>query len=332
MSRDQTRHPIKAAVMLFIATSVWGASFLAMKALGQKQQGSLPEAGTGFVTSLSLLVRFGVSAILVGLWTGRKLREASRLEMWQGAGLGFFGGFGILLQMDGVQHTAASTAAFLTQCYCVFIPIVLACHRRKIPGPRLIASCAMVMVGVAALANIDWNEFRLGRGEIESILGSILFTGQILWLERPVFQSNRNAVTTFVMFATVALLVFPVVLLTGTGMQECLAAYASWPAIVLGGFLTLGGTLAAYAVMNYWQPHLPATQAGLIYCCEPLFTSVFALFLPGWLSAAFQIHYPNEAVTVRLLVGGGLITAANLLAMWPIPRPSPLASATGRAA
>ena len=67
--------------------------------------------------------------------------------------------------------------------------------------------------------------------------------------------------------------------------------------------------------MNYWQPHVPATQAGLIYCCEPLLTSIFALFLPSYFSAWCGIDYPNEKMTTSLLIGGGLITAANLIAL-----------------
>jgi len=332
MPQDKTHQPAKAAVMLFLATSVWGASFLAMKALGLKQQEALPGSGTWFLTSLSLLARFGVSALLVGLWLGKKSADVTRLEILQGAGLGAFGGLGILFQMDGVQHTAASTAAFLTQCYCVFIPVALAWHRRKIPAASLITGCVMVAAGVAVLANVDWRELRLGRGETESILGSILFTGQILWLERPKFHQNRHAVATFTMFVTVALVVLPVVLFTGNGWREWTVAYASWPTVILIGFLTLGGTLAAYATMNYWQPHVPATEAGLIYCCEPVFTSVFALFLPGIMSAAFKIRYPNESLTPHLLIGGGLVTAANLLAMWPTLRLSLLRPAADRAA
>jgi len=330
MLTEPMRRPIKAAAMLSLATLVWGASFLAMKALGLKQQELVPAAGTWFITSFSVLARFGISAVLLGLCSGRKICETTQLELWQGAGLGIFCGAGILLQMDGVQYTSASTAAFLTQCNCILIPIILACHRRKMPGPRLILCCVMVMAGVAVLSNIDFRKIQLGRGEAESIFASVVFTGQILWLERPVFHANRNAAATFAMFATVTLLVVPVVLLTGTGPRQWAAAYASWPAVMLIVFLAVGCTLAAYLIMNYWQPHVSATQAGLIYCCEPMFASVFALFLPGYLSAAFAIHYANEVLTVRLLAGGGLITAANLLAMWPIPRPSPVDPATDR--
>jgi drug/metabolite transporter (DMT)-like permease len=302
--------------MLFAATSVWGGSFVAMKALGLKQQQLIPGAGTWFVASLSLLLRFGVSTVLIALWAGRALSKPSRAEFWQGAGLGIFGGLGILFQMDAVQHTAASTSAFLTQCYCVLIPVVLALHHWKIPRKSLIACCLMVLTGVAILGNVDWQKFRLGRGEMESIFGSILFTGQILWLERPVFKSNRIPVATFYMFAITTLVVLPVTVVTTAAPGQWVAAYNSPPAIWLILFLILPGTLGTYTIMNYWQPHLPATQAGLIYCCEPVFTSVLALFVPAWLSAQCGVDYPNEMMTTRLLLGGGLITAANLLAMF----------------
>ena len=64
--------------------------------------------------------------------------------------------------------------------------------------------------------------------------------------------------------------------------------------------------------MNHWQRDVEATEAGLIYCAEPLWTSVFALFLPAWLAAWTATDYANETPTVRLLLGGGLITAANV--------------------
>jgi hypothetical protein len=38
-----------------------------------------------------------------------------------------------------------------------------------------------------------------------------------------------------------------------------------------------------------------------------------ALFLPSWFSIWAAIDYPNETATWTLLVGGGLITVANVL-------------------
>jgi len=305
----------KAVAMLFFATAFWGASFVAMKALSDCQRQILPNASTWFLSSMSLLLRFGMAAVVMGICSLRSIRNITRLEFKQGLVLGLFGGFGILFQMDGVLHTTASTSAFLTQCYCIFIPIYVALRKRCWPSKVVVISCGMVITGVAFLANFNWAQLTLGRGEAESILASIFFTGQILWLERPKYTNNRSAPTTTIMFATIALFMFPVVVATGGRPSQWLISYNSAPAIGLVLFLTAGCTLLAYGVMNYWQKHICATHASLIYCCEPLFTSIFALFIPGLFSALVGIDYANEKITTHLLTGGGLITAANLLVL-----------------
>jgi drug/metabolite transporter (DMT)-like permease len=306
----------KAVAVLFFATAFWGSSFVAMKALSDCQRPIVPEASTWFLSAMSLLLRFGIAAVVTAIFFARSVRTMTRLEFKQGMVLGLFGGIGILFQMDGVLHTSASTSAFLTQCYCIFIPIYVALRKRCWPSKVVVTSCAMVMFGVAFLANFNWSEMSLGRGEAESILASIFFTGQILWLERPKYANNRSAPTTAIMFACIALIMLPVVAVTGGSPARWLVSYNSPPAIGLITFLTCGCTLLAYGVMNYWQRHICATHASLIYCCEPLFTSIFALFIPGLLSTLVGIAYGNEKLTTHLLIGGGLITAANLLVLF----------------
>ncbi len=65
--------------------------------------------------------------------------------------------------------------------------------------------------------------------------------------------------------------------------------------------------------MNAWKPKITATEAGLIYCFEPIFGTALALFLPAWFSVLAGIAYANESATWTLLAGGGLITLANVL-------------------
>ena len=72
-------------------------------------------------------------------------------------------------------------------------------------------------------------------------------------------------------------------------------------------------TLGGYLFMNRWQRDVTATEAGLIYCVEPVLTSLLALFLPAWVSIWANINYANETLTARLLIGGCLVTAANVL-------------------
>jgi drug/metabolite transporter (DMT)-like permease len=280
------------------------------------QTGLAPGVHSLFLASVSVLARFGLAALVLAVWCGRDFARVTRLEIWQGAGLGFFGGIGILFQMDGVIHIAASTSAFLTQGYCVWVPVVVAWQRRQWPSKTLALSCAMVLGGVAVLADLHPSDLRLGRGEAETIVASILFTGQILWLERPVFAAARPVPVTLVMFAVVALLALPVALCTGNGLQEWAAIYHSNAAVALTIFLSLVCTLVPYTMMNCWQQRISASHASLIYACEPLITSVFALFIPAWLSSLTAVNYPNEVIGAHLLLGGGLVIAANLLVLW----------------
>jgi drug/metabolite transporter (DMT)-like permease len=163
------------------------------------------------------------------------------------------------------------------------------------------------------LSDINVRELHIGRGELETLIGSTIFTAQILWLQRPKFAANNVNHFTLVMFAVIAVTSLPVMLATGGRSDDWLAAWHSAPALVFMAVLTVFCTLGGYLLMNYWQPFLTATQAGLLYCLEPVFTSAFALFLPGWISAFAGIAYANETLTLGLLLGGGLITAANVI-------------------
>ena len=299
--------------MLVVCTLMWAVSFPAMKALALTQQNLLPQSGSWFFSSLSVTYRFGIAGILMLLISFRQMHTVRRLEVEQGMLLAAFGGVGIIFQMDGLAYTTASTSAFLTQGYCVFIPVWLALVHRQWPTRKIFLCIALVVAGVAVLAEINLHSLRLGRGEIETLLASFLFTGQILGLNHPRYAANRPLVLTTVMLLGFALVGAPFAVATAPDASAWLRAYASWPACGLLAIIIAFCTLAAFILMNVWQRHVTATEAGLIYCAEPVFASLLALFLPGIFSSWAGIHYLNETVTARLLLGGGLITAANVL-------------------
>jgi drug/metabolite transporter (DMT)-like permease len=200
----------------------------------------------------------------------------------------------------------------LTQGYCVFIPLWVALVHRRWPTLKIFLSVALVVAGVGVLAGVNLNSFRLGRGEIETLIASLMFTGQILCLERSRYAENRPLCMTVLMFPVMSLMALPLVCATApsAGWSRACASPAAMGLIVI---ITVVCTLGAYTLMNVWQRRVPATEAGLIYCAEPVFASVMALFLPQIFSRWAGIDYANEQVTVRLLIGGGLITVANVL-------------------
>ncbi|MFO1487222.1 MAG: DMT family transporter [Verrucomicrobiota bacterium] len=310
--KDSASHR-RAIAMLLTATLFWAVSFPLMKSLGLEQQKLVPGAGSWFFSLTGAMYRFGTAGLLLALFLRRQLLTVTRLELEQGLVLAFFGVGGILFQMDGLAYTAASTSAFLTQSYVVFIPLWVALRHRKFPAARIILSIALVVLGLGILANLDFKSFHLGRGEAETLIGSVLFTGQILWLERPRYAANRSLHFSVVMFFAMALLCVPGVLLTMPGPNACLRAFASPASGLLLALLVIVCTLGGYLFMNRWQRDVTATEAGFIYSVEPILTSLLALFVPGWISQWANLSYANEILTPRLLIGGMLVTVANLL-------------------
>jgi len=310
----------QAIWMLLLANLLWGVSFPLIKSLALLQARLAPGSGTWFITATTLVPRFTLGAVvLAGLCRGA-LRTLSRSEWRQGIGLGLFAVGGMAFQNDGIQFISASTSAFLTQFYAIMIPVYLALRFGKAPPWTVWVSCGLVLAGGAVLARLDLHDLKLGRGELETLAASVFFMGQILWLERKEFSGNRVLPVTLIMFGAEAAVAAVLMLGTAPAHVDLLPLWSSGSWLGFTLLLTALCTLGSFTLMNTFQPRMTATEAGLLYCSEPVFTSLMALFLPAWFAAWGAFHYANETLTANLLLGGGLITAANvLIQLGPVP-------------
>jgi len=321
MANVTARQHTRALLMLILATSFWGLSFPLIKAAGLTQQRIVPESTSLFITAWALAPRFILGAIFFLFTQWKAVVSLTSAEWKQSLSLGIFATAGMLFQTDGLMRTAASTSAFLTQLYAILIPIYLGVRARKLPPWTVWVSSILVLVGVSILGNFDWHALRFGRGEAETLIASCFFMGQILSLEVGAWRNNRVMAVTAMMFFIQATVFLVLTLCVAPRPADLILPLTSgaWDAITLT--LSALSTVSALVIMNTYQPWITATEAGLIYCVEPIFGSVFALFLPVWLSRFASITYENEVTTKALLIGGGLITAANILIqLKPLPR------------
>lgn len=313
--------PATASLILVFTCACWAFSFPIMKSLEQVGRLELPSAPSVFFASLCVALRFSTAGLVMAAFCGRTLAGLTRLEVSQGAGLGIFGGMGLVLQMDGMAYTLASTSAFLTQAYCVLIPVWVCLRQLRWPAPQVAGACLLALIGAGVLAGLGTEKFQFGRGEWETLAGSVMFTGQILWLDRPVFRPNNSRRVSTLMFFVMALTAWPMALATAPGPTAVLRAYQSPSALALLAVLVALCTLITFPLANHWQPKVTATQAGLLYCSEPVFTSFVTLFVPSIISRATGIVYPDESLTLHLVLGGLFILGANV---WLILRPPPI--------
>ncbi|MCX6876610.1 MAG: DMT family transporter [Verrucomicrobia bacterium] len=302
-------------LFLILACAFWGLSFPLMKALHLEQAARLPEATTAFLSAWMQIARFGMAAVILLPFVVRRGRP-TRLELRQGLWIALWGGLGMGIQADGLAHTEASISAFLTQAYCIFLPLWACLKHRQPPGARIIFATMLVLTGGAVLSGLRLDNLRLGRGEVETIIAAFLFTFQILVLEDPKYAETRGMPVTFVMFVGITLLFLPITAMMAKQPVDCLVAGASLPAFAMILILALFCSVGAYLLMNIWQPHVSATEAGLIYTTEPVITAIYVLFLPAMLGKLIHSTYANESITPSLLVGGSFIVAANVLMQW----------------
>jgi drug/metabolite transporter (DMT)-like permease len=316
-------HHVQATIGLALACLFWGLSFPASKALTLLYLKEIPGESSWFVVGLQGTLRFGIAGIVMVILSWRTLPSLTKRETTQGLLLGLFGGVGMVFQVDGLTYTPASTSAFLTQTYCILVPLYHAVVARRFPRPVQIVATGGVIAGIVILSKIDWTQFRMGRGEFETLLSTVFFTVQILVLDAPQFFRNRTKMVSSVMFITTALVFAVVSILSNRSFDSYKVAAGIGQQFYLIAILVIFCTLLAFNLMNQCQKYIPASEAALIYTLEPVSTSLFATFLPICLSALVGVQYDNERLSMSLLIGGGLILFANLvMQIWghtPVP-------------
>jgi drug/metabolite transporter (DMT)-like permease len=245
----------------------------------------------------------------------------------------------LILQVIGLSSIPASRSGFLTSLTAVFIPLISSFVFRKPPRLHVWIGGALALLGVlilsgvisirsASVASLDSKTaVPLNVGDALTTLGALFFSIQVLLIDWFGKRFRSAYFTPGMFFTTVAIAGFVFLgwsLSSKAGWQLNGSEAASWGSLLtspvyLGSiaFLSLFCSLLAFLGMNTFQPAINASQASVIYSTEPLFASVWAMVLPGWISVLAATGYANEPMTVELAIGGILVTIANVISLWP---------------
>jgi drug/metabolite transporter (DMT)-like permease len=303
----------KARALLVGSTILWGLSFPLMRGLELAQRQHTPDGSDTALASADMAIRFGLAALVMLPFYFKELRNITFREWNQAIGLGILGGVGLYLQTLGLAWTDASVAAFLTQLYALLVPLIVALRDRRWPSLRVMAACAMVLIGIAVLSPGLLTHFTLGTGTLVIIVSSGFIAGQIVWVERPIYAENRSGLITLLMFAIMAGMFVVAYFGTGGTTGFAVQSFNTPHLAVLTLAMVFLCTVVNYWIMNAWQRCVSATEAGLIYCLEPAIATIFSSFVPGWISRFAGITYPNEILSWTLVLGGAMILSATVL-------------------
>ena len=310
-----------AAVMLVVCCALWGWSFPVMQmATGVFERHLAGEQGGGGTGSMLAEraafngLRFGLAAVLYALFTVRKQRGFTRGELVGGVWIGVFFAAGMLFQLTGLRWTLPSVSGFLTALSVVFAPLAQAFLLRRRVGMVTWAAVALAIVGMMLLSWPKPDAHTEGTlavrppvpflGEVFTVVASLLFTGQILWLDH--FGQKADAARlTLVVLATTS-----IISLAGAAAMDGGHVYrpSAW-AGVLGdrtmwwtmGTLVVFSSVLAVHLMNRWQPLVSPATAAVIYCSEPPFATMFSLIMG------------TERLTLLTVCGGAAVVGSVVL-------------------
>ncbi|MBL0747500.1 DMT family transporter [Nocardioides baculatus] len=274
------RTTLLATLVLVALAACWGSTFFLIKDLLDR------------VPTLDFLaVRFAIASLALLVVAPRAIGRLSPVVRRHAVVLGLLYGLAQILQTTGLAHTPASVSGFVTGLYVVCTPLLAAAIlRTRIPPITWVAvALATVGLGVLALRGLS-----VGYGELITLASAVLYALHIVGLGA--WSTARDAVGMTILQVIVIAIVCTmataydgIVLPTRTGDWVSLA----YMAVIVGAAGLLGQTWA--------QAHLPPTRTAIIMSMEPVFASVFAVWLGG------------EDLTQRLLLGGSMVLVAMVI-------------------
>jgi drug/metabolite transporter (DMT)-like permease len=269
-----------AVLLLLAVTAVWGSTFFLIRDLVEH----VPSAD--FLT-----VRFGIAAVLMFAVFHRQTLALSCRELTLGAGLVVLYAVDQLLQTVGLETTAASVSGFLTGTYIVLTPVLGALLLRDHIPRAAWGAASIATVGIAVLS---LQGLAMGFGAALTLGSAVIYALHILALGRWSTGSTALGLST-VQAAVIAVVCLVAAVPDGVTLPSTDGQWASllYMAVVAGAGALLAQTWA--------QAHLTATRAAIVMAMEPVFAALFAVL------------FGDEAVTWRLLLGGGLVLAAMYL-------------------
>jgi len=280
-------------ILLILGTAFWGISFSVTKlAIGQHQP------------VLFLFYRFLLATMVLSVIFWKQVKNLNATTIKRGAGLAIPLVLGIYLQTLGITHTSASQCSFVAGITVVMIPVIKLIIYRKAAALKIWIAACIALIGLFVISITD--KFSIGTGDLYTIIGAFCFAIYLIQIEKE--SKADDIVPTIVpMFATCAVLTFVLTFIQGNPtwipQQETF-----WIGIV---FCALFSTAYMYTISNISQKYISAERVSIIYLFEPIFGAFAAHFILG------------EAITSRLLIGGGMIFLATLISelKWRMPNP-----------
>lgn len=271
-----------AELILFVATFIWGGTFVIVK-LGLEDISPL----------LLNALRFSIAAFLFFTLFPRRISQIDRDSLNQGSILGLLLFLGFATQTVGLQYTTASKSAFITGMFVVFTPFFQLLIEKRKPQPANLVGVVIVSIGLWLLTTPSGSGFN--RGDGLTLICAVIFGLYIVMMD---IISKRRDIThlTFIQLISCAALSW-----LSLSVLE-IPRFISTPNALWGlAYLAVLATVVTTYVQTRFQRDTTPTRAAIIYTIEPVWAAMLGYFTL------------QERVGLVGVLGGGLIIAGILV-------------------
>jgi len=305
------RGRLAAIFWLGISCLCWGWSFVAMPVATKAMIPLIADTSWTLLAVISTFIawRFWLAAILYAGLNLRQSNSFSRDDIAGGLAVGLTFAGGLFLQMSGLRYALPSVSGFITSMSVIFLPLVQTFWLKRPPRAVMWIAAFLALAGLSIFgASTEPPQaeppFRLF-GELLTMCGTLFFTVQILCVDRFGAKADPQRLT-LVMFVTVAAVATVVSLVIPGGISFWggmgFAAIRHEPGLMTALLSTaVFSSALAFHLMNRYQPRVTSTMAGVVYCLEPVFATLWSLGMG------------MEKMRMTLACGGACIMLALVL-------------------
>ena len=269
----------KAEWLMASVSLAWGSSYLLMK-VGLE--------GIGPYDLIAL--RFGIAFLAMTVLFLPRYRDLTFPTLGKGIVMGIILFLIFYGMVNGVNHTTASTAGFLTSTTVVMVPVLECLLKRTLPSKTIVIGILGAVVGLFLLTAKDG--IVLDIGSIYCLIGAFFYAIYIIVFDRLAKENDALMISIIQLGVASALGALFMFLLETPSLPQ---TPMQWAAI-----FGLGLICSAYGFVGQpiAQRYTTAEKIGLIFSLEPVFTALLSFI------------FLHEILEIQAYIGAALILAA----------------------
>jgi drug/metabolite transporter (DMT)-like permease len=282
MNNHYHNHNLSAKIALFVATLIWGSSFLVVKNSMNVMQ-----------PHMLLAFRFTIGGLILCVVFHNRLKNLNKEYFIKGGILGTLLFVAYSLQTIGITDTTPGKNAFLTAIYCVLVPFFFWPVDKKRPDKYNLIAAFISIAGIGLVSLNGDLSIRMGDGL--TLISGVVYAVHMVAVAK--FSGNRDPILlTILQFGYAAIYSWIIGLLF-----EDIPTNWTTESVIGMLYLAVFATAIALLLQNVGQKYTHPAPAAIIMSLESVF------------GALFSVIFYHEIISMRLFIGFCFIFVAVII-------------------